>query len=107
MSKHTPGLLTIQPYVDAIDLLAEDGSEVATIADRPLDALGMPPDNAKRLAACWNACDGLLTESLERGVVQDLLAALKRAVELYGKPGGPGSWLTQARAAIAKAETKA
>lgn len=44
----------------------------------------------------------------------DLLAALKRAVELYGKPGGPwylpcepGSWLEDAREAIAKAEANA
>lgn len=39
-----------------------------------------------------------------------LLAALQRAVEMYGKPGGPwnvpgsaGSWTAQARAAIAAA----
>lgn len=40
----------------------------------------------------------------------DLLGSLERAVSLYGQPGGPwnvpndpGSWLEQARAAIAKA----
>ena len=40
----------------------------------------------------------------------ELLDALQAAVEMYGKPGGPwnvpgsaGCWITQARAAIAKA----
>ena len=40
-----------------------------------------------------------------------LLAALERAVELYGKgggpwnvPGEPGSWLSEARSAISKAK---
>lgn len=41
----------------------------------------------------------------------DMLDALKDAVELYGKPGGPwnvpsepGSWIEKARAAIDRAE---
>lgn len=43
-------------------------------------------------------------------LVAELLTALQAAVDLYGKPGGPwnvpgsaGSWITQARGAIAKA----
>jgi hypothetical protein len=35
-------------------------------------------DDARRIAACWNACDGLFTESLERGkpLAQQIVDAL-------------------------------
>lgn len=107
--KHTPGKLTIQPYVDAIYLLAEDGSEIASVADRCIDLRGMPPDNARRLKTCWNACDGISTEALEAGVVKALLAACK-AVETWwlaeGREGfnGAPACMFDLRAAVALAE---
>ena len=43
------------------ELIASDGHSVATFDDEP------SPEDASRLVACWNACEGLHTESLERG----------------------------------------
>jgi hypothetical protein len=31
---------------------------------------------ARRLAVCWNACQGISTEALESGVIQEMRAAL-------------------------------
>ena len=36
--------------------------------------------NVRRVVAAWNSCDGLSTESLESGVVGELLAACKDAL---------------------------
>lgn len=36
--------------------------------------------NARRIAAAWNACENLSTDELERGIVADLLAALRECV---------------------------
>jgi hypothetical protein len=49
--RFTPGPWTIDPYVDAIHVLAPDGSKIASMADRNLSAQGMPPDNARLIAA--------------------------------------------------------
>lgn len=68
--------------------------------------------NARRLVACWNACEGLHTESLERGAPladqivdalnqrDELLAALKQCREMVGHPDN----VALIEAAIAKAE---
>lgn len=40
----------------------------------------MPAEvNARRLAACWNACQSIPTEALEAGVVEELLEAVRKA----------------------------
>ena len=36
--------------------------------------------NASRVAACWNACDGISTEALQGGVITDLLALAAAAL---------------------------
>lgn len=70
--------------------------------------------NAGRIAAAWNACDGIPTEALEDGVVADVLESLRRCVddlERALRDGYEGVWseddfaehLAPYRAAIAKA----
>lgn len=63
------------------------------------------------LDAAQASADAENEKERARDASTKLLAALKVAVELYGKPGGPwnvpsdpGSWLAQAREAIAAAE---
>jgi hypothetical protein len=71
--------------------------------------------NARRLVACWNACDGINTDLLERHPApfselraqrDDLFAALVRLVRQHGSDGIEYSGdhpIAVARAAIAKA----
>ena len=75
MSEHTPGLL-------ALEEVASDSGHIKHLC--PVDSEGMSlltvvehegvkfaavysDDDARRFMACWNACEGLHTESLERG----------------------------------------
>lgn len=46
-------------------------------------SLGPSQDTARRMVACWNACEGLYTESLERGgpLAQQIVDALNAAHE--------------------------
>lgn len=79
--------------------------------------------NARRLVACWNACEGLSTEALERlgtldrarvaldvvrvqAIAQrdELLAALESVALVYRNAGGK-EW-EAARAAIAKVKAE-
>lgn len=50
-AKFTPGPYDIRPYVDGIDIIDSNGSPVAHVADRNFDEQGMPPDNARLIAA--------------------------------------------------------
>lgn len=95
-SKHTPGKLMI-PVANVFRVIAVDdlGDPVRLILDGCPDGhygnvlLKWGDDdgpemaaNARRIAATWNACDGISTEALERGVVKDLLAACKASLKL-------------------------
>lgn len=60
--------------------------------------------NSRRIVACVNACEGLGTEGLERGVVAGLLAAAQKLVGSI--EGGPSDWaeaIDALDAAIARA----
>lgn len=66
MSKHTEGPLATDAYGNVQD---ETGASIATVTnwDMRHDRLsGECEANARRIVACWNACEGLRTESLER-----------------------------------------
>lgn len=39
----------------------------------------MPAEDARRIAACWNACQHIPTEALEAGVVGELVEAVRKA----------------------------
>lgn len=117
--QHTPGRLKIGERQRGIFVILEK------IDECPVGGT-FSPDDARRLAACWNACEGLTTEHLENidmlgetlagrfsafhaserelmDTRDELLAALKQLDE---QPEHTSSWL-RARAAIAKAEGKA
>lgn len=98
--------------------LVSNGRLVAS-AHSPIHQSGC--DDARRLVACWNACDGLPTSDLENSALPEimtnlmeakvqrdaLLEALKEIVDGHGVPDIPEPALIKARAAIAKAEGKA
>lgn len=57
---HTPGSIRydFQPGYCG-ELVASNGTTIATFTDEPIKA------NARRIVACWNACEGISTEALE------------------------------------------
>lgn len=127
MSTHTQGKLTHKrlgvivggPFVEfargsgqkqlAIVCGVDDGSEIE--------------DNARRLVACWNACEGVPTDALEqiegfgkaalpyhelKAQRDELIAVSKGLLEVYGIDD-VRQWMAlreKARAAIARAEVK-
>jgi hypothetical protein len=114
--QHTPGRLhAFTTYADH-ELRDEAGNFVAVVHRYGI------PGNARRLAACWNACEGLSTESLERSDVlsamnqrhlmvsiqrDDVLAALKAVLQWVDdncETTGFEMVEAQADAAIAKVE---
>lgn len=56
------------------ELIASDGHSVATFDDEPSQ------EDARRLAACWNVCQGATTEQLERS--KDLTSFVLAAQEI-------------------------
>lgn len=60
MSEHAPGPWSIHPYVDAIIINDRDGVPVASLSDRAISRVGMPPENAKRIVTAVNCFDELL-----------------------------------------------
>lgn len=70
--------------------------------------LGLSSENARRIAACVNACEGIPTEALEEGVVRELVEALEALVVELEWEIGEEKWgrdpdaLPMARAVLAK-----
>lgn len=66
-TQHTEGPLRV---TETFDLESQDGFTVAVSVDcAQFDADGMTTtENARRLAACWNALQGVPTEVLEEAV---------------------------------------
>lgn len=74
--------------------------------------------NARRLVACWNACEGISTTEIEAAArsgliayaLQQVMKALKEVAEIFGEDWREGSTARRlgdrARAAIAKVESK-
>jgi hypothetical protein len=61
LSQHAPGPWKVKPYVDAIDILDTNGVPVAHLADRAIaDYVGMPPENARLIAAAPDMLSALL-----------------------------------------------
>jgi len=58
---HAPGPVSYQ-FADGYcgEIIAANGEVVCAFIDEPSEA------DARRLVACWNACEGLSTEALER-----------------------------------------
>jgi hypothetical protein len=75
MSEHTEGKL---------EIIGEQGTAlwagallIATMYE-PRTRHALARANARRLVACWNACEGIPTEDLESKVVVGFMADLKR-----------------------------
>lgn len=112
-SKHTPGPLSVcQARRQIVDPRLGEWWEI------PI-AVGEGAAIGNTLAVVYMGGPGATRNDFESlkanarlfAAAPDLLAALKRSVDLNGKPGGPwnvpdepGSWLTQAKEAIAAAE---
>lgn len=83
MSQHTKGFLSAGCEDDpkSGDIYADDGSLIAECFIN-----GDPETkeaNARRLAACWNACDGLTNEFLEISKTGDYVIRLIREADGY------------------------
>ena len=69
--EHTPGRMIVESCTNGIGYyVASDQIEYDAVCDCT------DLDNARRICAAWNACDGISTEALKAGVVKDMLAAL-------------------------------
>lgn len=65
-TQHTQGqLVTGSSELDQMDLISEDGLEFVAAMHEFGSMPGKREANARRLAACWNACEGVSTEDLE------------------------------------------
>lgn len=66
------------------ELISNGGKTVATFNDEPSS------DDARRLVACWNACEGITTERLEdlgRPLMQHLIGCDERAARQVKETG--------------------
>jgi hypothetical protein len=78
---HTSGCLIIDPNNPcAVQMVQEDDNDIgyafAYVYGLPIDGTHGPID-AHRIAAAWNACEGIPTEALDGGVVGELVEAAK------------------------------
>ena len=81
--KHTPGRLIVESCIGGIGFyVASEQIEYDAVCDCS------DWDNATRLAAAWNACEGIPTEALEAGVVKDMLEALQAVGQSLGQGDG-------------------
>lgn len=59
----------------AAEVYGADGKTLVATCPAMGETYWIAPDNARRITAAVNACAGLPTPALERGVVRDLLSA--------------------------------
>ena len=74
-AQNTAGRLTADTKSPSFYSLKYENGEPVFWYDRYDDGLHFKEDDARRLAACWNACQGLSTESLERS---DMLSSMNQ-----------------------------
>jgi hypothetical protein len=86
MSEHTKGRIRIielaganPSWLAAVDE-QDDGGDLICCAPDGEVSMERWPANARRLVACWNACDGISTEALEKA--GDAVKASMPLVEL-------------------------
>lgn len=60
MSEHTKGRLTVKECSDGFELKDDSGNDILVGGNSGYDGAYVESEaNARRLAACWNACEGL------------------------------------------------
>lgn len=102
MSTHTTGRITFKADGDAncYSILTEDGRWLMAVLTNGEQTSERQIANFRRLATCWNACEGIRTDALEHRAhllkAEDyqiavltaqrdrLLGALKGRLEVYG-----------------------
>ncbi len=66
---HTPGKLVISSIGVGFEIESEAGEVIAqaqqVTSQDHMQGLAIRKENARRLSACWNACEGISTEALE------------------------------------------
>jgi hypothetical protein len=95
MPQHTPGPLKLARYLDthnenpgvivATNPHGQGSEEIASVTHWAGEWASECPANARRLVACWNACEGIDTEALEGmrlDAFPDVLAALEQVANL-------------------------
>lgn len=93
MSGHTPGLLRVVgiPFGSCVAaILGPAGSDAIYLQSNGI-GVGSQDENARRLAAAWNGCQGIPIESLEEGVVGELLEALDAVMPTLAHYIGPAA----------------
>ena len=83
-SQHTPGPAILVPGYDGMIALGErpeDADHCVKMFNAMTHRLD-PEDiaNARRIAACWNVCQGIPTETLEAGRCKMILHPRKRLI---------------------------
>lgn len=114
-AQHTPERLQLFPVGDNLEFFCpatEDGESILTITHEGNTAFAvvLSDINARRLVACWNACDGVPVEVLEaqqsgglpwnvadqiEQLVQrdELLDSIKTYLEVYENHGKKPGWI--------------
>jgi hypothetical protein len=83
---YTSGRLIYQEDSDVYTHILRDVTGNRIIHQGPQDSRGEAEANARRLAACWNVCDGLETADLEVGAtLGDICADRNGLVIKLGK----------------------
>jgi hypothetical protein len=85
-STHTTGHLCVTGDGDTTSLRAFDTDELVASIEWDGEPEGKANENARRLVACWNACEGITTEQLEAGALAELIEAAKKAQAMMGIP---------------------
>lgn len=79
-AEHTPARVILFTQYGDHEIRSETGELIAV-------SVSHQHANARRLVACWNACEGLYTESLERGepLAEQIVDVLVQRDELKGE----------------------
>lgn len=110
-AKHTHGKLIVRPDGGSwsashegngstayMGIVNDQGTTIALAVAHSTDHFNEPegPDeDARRLIACWNACEGLYTESLERGgpLAEQIVNALNQRDQLLSALNAVLQWI--------------
>ena len=86
---HTPGKLVVSSIGVGFELESEAGEVIAqaqqVISQDRMQGLAIRKENARRLAACWNALDGIPTDQIKGKSLAEIVVGM---THLTGMQGG-------------------